>query len=1026
MNPIETRPLPNAADKAALKAIAVKVVTACPSLQDTAHEVASQLLSKFGIVGHDPDKVWFHRFKYSASSSTAFTGWEHCCEKPLESMTLTQLVIHRFRVGDQDNADMLDVDTGFYTAGPEADEFNHTNEIRLHGDEVLKEFWNINFSEVYRNKLQAFWTDYADDFRTLAKCNFLGKAVEARDSGLLTDDDLQTVISAVIGPLSWPVSLHMLQSEHPTGAGLHVGALDIDGHEATNILRIIDPQGRQILYSPGENAPFHVLQTPADLHWWVLMQMNKQAPRQLFLSHFPLADRHAIETNITDLMNRLVSTWGHSDHHLINQQDQSLTNDAFSWMRDSTRAAMSAEADLSLTSNGDLRKKLWIGYLSAGLKVFGPMAAVGWPVALVVIGASVASMGLNIDQAVNGKTAAERKQGVIGAVLNGIDALFNLPFLKGTGSLAEAAETVEAAGPIEGTVGEVGAEETNWRVPALEQLPPITAESEQIAEIPQRFQTNELLDAYTPGAEPGKFEGIYRLDSDPPYAILMNDTAYYVRYFADSQGEGFWAIVDPERPNQLIHSQPVRLNAEGRWERMSQLGLKGGGQCLGKTCTVELEMDVREPAPVEPAQPVPEAGTTPDLPVVEPQPSSSTRLNLVKTPYDVALARRAELSRWALQLRETHIRVQIGPNGGLIAPDRYALYFADKARTLLTTALRFYRNLPWGNLPQRPTIPVVSASTTISDLLAQVFQNAPGLVVSETLGRITSLRFMIENMADMARHGVNTLYVRRLLSDFAQTDLNAYFKTGVMPKDLEQYLTRLGSDPSGQFNELALVKAAQQNGIRVQATDCAATYRKTVSYTRFEEQASTNHLTSEIMTLDKAINTVDKWVVLTGVENTNTFRDLAGISELEGGIGLRIEEVDPGQGERISVDPGVDIEMGPSAQNQIARGKIETLYADLLLEMEAPWVSRNEQQIGRLLNRPGMYCIEQSEGIYTLVHRSQAEQIVRTPIQVLADGRYSIDRPTWGPVNGVPFDSLKRMSQELNQMGLSLQSRIPA
>ena len=96
---------------------------------------------------------------------------------------------------------------------------------------------------------------------------------------------------------------------------------------------------------------------------------------------------------------------------------------------------MFAEAELTLTSNGDLRKKLWIGYLSAGVKVFGPLAVVGWPVALPVIGASIANMGLNIDQAVNGKTAEERKAGIIGAVISEIDVLLNLPFLKGPGSL---------------------------------------------------------------------------------------------------------------------------------------------------------------------------------------------------------------------------------------------------------------------------------------------------------------------------------------------------------------------------------------------------------------------------------------------------------------------------------------------------------------------------------------------------------------------------------------------------------------
>ena len=91
MNPIETRPLPNAADKAALKAIATSVIQTCPSLQDTAHEVASDLLKKYDIVDLDPDQVYFHRFDASQSSSKAFTGWEHVKATPTSSMTLTQL-----------------------------------------------------------------------------------------------------------------------------------------------------------------------------------------------------------------------------------------------------------------------------------------------------------------------------------------------------------------------------------------------------------------------------------------------------------------------------------------------------------------------------------------------------------------------------------------------------------------------------------------------------------------------------------------------------------------------------------------------------------------------------------------------------------------------------------------------------------------------------------------------------------------------------------------------------------------------
>ncbi|MBV4462186.1 hypothetical protein KVG95_02430 [Pseudomonas sp. SWRI79] len=115
MNPIETRPLPNAADKAALKAIATSVIQTCPSLQDTAHDVASDLLKKYDIVGLDPDQVYFHRFDASQSSSKAFTGWEHVKATPTSSMTLTQLVIHRFRTADQDNADSELISTASMT-----------------------------------------------------------------------------------------------------------------------------------------------------------------------------------------------------------------------------------------------------------------------------------------------------------------------------------------------------------------------------------------------------------------------------------------------------------------------------------------------------------------------------------------------------------------------------------------------------------------------------------------------------------------------------------------------------------------------------------------------------------------------------------------------------------------------------------------------------------------------------------------------------------------------------------------------
>jgi hypothetical protein len=1020
-------PLPNAADKAALKRIAYTVVQNCPGLQDAAREAARDLLEAKGLSSLDPDQVYFHRFKTAQSSTRSFTGWEHIREKPYESMTLTQLVIHRFRATDQDNADLLDLYGGFYSEGPQGENFDEKNQVRLHGDEVLKAFWNLDFSGHYTAILTDFWNSHAEDFRTLAKCNFLSRAVQALDLGQLTGRDFQWLVNSVVGPVSWPITLSTLQASHtPTG---DVCAFDIDGHVATQLLRIVDPGGRQIVYIPTEANAFVIKETAADLHWWLLDQMNDAKRRQAFMDHFSLADRQHMTENITDLMNRLVGTWGRADHHLINRTNLVLTDDAFSWLRDSTRQAMFAEAHLSLTSNGDLRKKLWIGYLSAGLKVFGPMATVGWPLALPVIGATVASMGLNIDQAQNGKSNAERKAGVLGAVLSGINLLFNLPLLIGTGPMleigveVEAAEAAEMAEYSEALSSDAEADnplqimvpdDIDITVPNLDETMLVPAQNTPPPPVPERYQCNELLDGTALGEESGRFQGIYRLDADPPYAVLMNDAPYYVRYFANARGSGDWAIVDPERPNQLVHALPIRLNGEGEWERMPALGLKGGGQCIGKQCAPDIELDTFEPASPE----------TPAEPADEPQPSTSRPPRPVTSAYDIDPPVRRSIKSWALNLNETHAQLQPDGAGGFGMDDPFELYAAVKRQLLQISARGFFKNLPWVIQPARPAMPEISRLMPLTDLVDGIFESASGLVVGETLDRIASLRFLIESMPALARHA-KTLYMRGLLSDFAQVELNRYFTSGNMTVDLRTCLTSLGTDPGGRFNPLELVQVARANGVRVQAIDCAASYKMRTPLPSVDEQMMSTYLTNDIMTGDVYLNSPQKWIVVTDAHNTNTFRGLLGLSELKGGIGLRIDEVGAGAELGVDVDPGIEVPRGSSPGGTVRQGNPDLLRADLRLKVQAPEVTWTEDTLENLLYRRGMYLFEKAGDSYTLIHRSKQGMLQRTPIIRLSDGKVSLHRPAWQRVNDIEFANLKDMSQRLSDTGLILRSRIP-
>ncbi|QXI16855.1 membrane-targeted effector domain-containing toxin [Pseudomonas hamedanensis] len=1027
MNITTPRPLPNATDKAALEAIAASLVQACPGLHDAAQQVARQLLQDQGLPEHDPDRVYFHRFKTAQSSTRSFTGWEHSLEKPYESTTLTQLVIHRFRATDQDNADLLDLYGGFYSEGPDAENFSERNEVRLHGSEVLKAFWSLDFSAHYRDELSSFWDSHADNFRTLAKCNFLIQAVQALEREYISHSDFQWLTGSVIGELSWPVTLNMLQTAHTTKGD--VRAFDVDGSVATQLLRIVAPDGRQILYVPGDTEAFVVKATPSALHWWVLEQMNDATRRASFLNHFSLADRQQLTENLTDLMNRLVSTWGRADHHLINRKNLVLAGDAFTWLRDNTRLAMFAEADLTLTSNADLRKKLWIGYLSAGLKVFGPMAVVGWPVALPVIGATVASMGLNIDQAENGKSKAERKSGVLGAVVSGINLLFNLPLLAGTGPMLEVGAQVEAAEAAEmaemsnalntsGTTVEQAQirapEDLETPLPIVEQTSPAPAASGTLVPVPERYQCNELLDGTAPGEEAGKFAGIYRLDSDPPYAILMNDTPYYVRWFADSSGAGDWAIVDPARPNQLVHALPVRLNGEGLWERMPALGLKGGGQCVGKQCAPDIELDTLELVPPEV-----------EAPAVElPQSSQLRPPRVVRSSYDIDPTVRRSLKAWAMNLEQTHVVMQPDGAGGIEIEDPFEAYAADKRQLLQSSAIKFFQNMPRTIEPERPALPDVSRLMPNAELIDQVYEAASGLVIGQTPDRIASLRWLMESMPSLARHA-KTLYMRGLLSDFAQVELNRYFTSGEMSENLEEYLSSLGSDPEGRFTPLELVRTAKANGIRVQAIDCAASYKMKTPLPPTDEQIIGTYLASDIMTGDALLNAPQKWIVLTDAQNTNAFRGMPGLSEIKRGIGLRIEEVGLGEDLGIEADPGTEVPQGTSTGGTVRQGGPDLLRADLRLRVPAQPVNWTEQSLENLLHRRGMYMFKKTGDSYTLVHRSKQGMIQRTPVTQLSGGRVSLHRPSWPRVNNIVFSSLKDLSNRLSETGLTLQSRLP-
>ncbi|WP_050483188.1 membrane-targeted effector domain-containing toxin [Pseudomonas sp. Ant30-3] len=1003
--------LPNAADRLALKALVPALVQACPDMYEMACAVAREILTAHGFEHLDPELVYWHRFHAAQSSSKTFTGWEHLQESPRESMTLPQLVIQRFSVHDQDNADLLDSDAGFYTAGPDAGTYNETNEVRLHSSDVLKAFWAINFADRFRKKTSAFWSKHGKTFRSLAKCTFLAKAMEDRESGRLSDDNFRTVVRAVAGNVSWPVTLQMLEDECPVTQAPQVTLLKIGGFVATDILCIVDSKGGKILYVPGEIWGVHALQSARDLHWWVLSQIKKPSDRKRFMAHFQVSDHDIMEdtswrnaakerwllalipivgviaeltrephienVGLSHTLDLLVSTWDSADHSLIEHTAASIEGDAFSFLAQALHTRMIGDAEFMMHSNGDLRKKLWIGYLNAFNRMFGPMAAVGWPVALAVVGAGMATVGLQIDQAVNGKTPGARKAAVTGAIFAAIDTLFNATFIKGGEHLPEIAE-IEGEVAAEAFVAqeEKLAEAALARppLPTLEEIAPHqvlpAAPEDFLASFKTEIKENSRIE---PGS--AQFQEILQTPSGRTYIYMRragSDGFYQVRYVEQMRG---WVIVDPANPYSFHRNVPVRLNEALKWQPTARPGLRGGMKIFGDW---------------------PWGHTADPLPEVVAQPM----------PYDVAQSSREALRSVA------ESRIKDFPLDSVTTSDSLYQDFKTLRRSLYDDAIRAPTE---SATPPRPAVPVFKPATPFAEASKRLLKETPGLVIGQDSASIAARQLLIDNLKVLNKQKVRTLYLDRLLTDFHQVDLDTFHTTGTMPPALEDYLksldTRLGTDPSGPHSYTELVQTAQKNHVRVQAIDCMASrsFPHMEQTSEVSSQKMLNYFSDKTIRADQAARGTHRWVALVDEGRASTLDSVAGISERQGAVALRVEEIPLGKASGLSADPGKKV-------LDLFGRPVDLIKSDLRLQVTASPATATARTVDEALPRRGMFLFQEPS---TLIHRSGDGTLVTTNIQQDAGGLFIV-RPRWTTVSGRHFASAHELATALEDEGLSL------
>lgn len=513
---------PYVSDEALLKQQARAFMEAYPDAYGLAYATAKTLLHKHTNKALAPDKVWWHRFGNAASSPRTFTGWEHF-GTPVESMTLIELVMRRFNAHDQDASDELQLYGGFYTDGPQHGVYDERNEVAMLPGQLLVDFWALDFATMFQQRVSDFWAAHGDTFCALAKARLLAAAGLAVHRRHLSPADFQVLQRAL--------------SAGPAQEGSSLRSFDIGGFVSSEIIRVVDAGGRQILYLPGETPAFHVCETERDLYAWVrqrlMTEQSCKAFKGLFLRSALARQAHGevfdglvaqIRAHRWDADRNLVDTVA---LRLINRDDQPIAGDFFEHLRNLAQQDMQSAAQAILTSNTSLRKQMWIGYLNAFIRVFGPTAVLGWPLALTLVGAGLANVGLNIDQAVNGASASQRKAGVTGAILNSIFILFNLPLLMETGAAIE---------------------------PLADDLSATSMEALDVEEARPMQRVEQTANGET--------------------WIELNEVPRRVRY---SSALRAWLVVDLDNPFTFTGGNAVRLDAQGHWEMLPPLKLQGGG-----------------------------------------------------------------------------------------------------------------------------------------------------------------------------------------------------------------------------------------------------------------------------------------------------------------------------------------------------------------------------------------------------------------------------------------------------------------
>lgn len=523
-------------------ALVDQFITDYPDPHSLARDHASRILAKRTGKKRDPRFIWWHQFQGATSSSRSFNGWQHS-GPPMKSMRLPALVVQRFDLYFQDAVDELDLYGGFYKQGAYASQFDENNEVPMLGRDVQADLWALDFAALYRELVDGFWSKHAVTFGMLAKINLLGEIARARRAGALLDSEAVALRRMTVEGLEslrvFPTLAQLRKSSSSEGFTVRAYLL---GRRSRACFYSIQPTaGRVFLYLPWRSEALFAFDTDLAMASWLRTQLQDPESFSDFRSAaidnpYDSGETHQVVTLLQGIVG---SRSDEAALALLTLTHEPVSGDFFVYLGDHAKVEMQAHA-AAMQDNTALRKSMWSGYLSAFLNIFLGFAPLGWPSTLVLLGASLGRVGLDVDAAVHASSEESRKASLRLAVLDTLFAALNLTDLGFRSSFA----LLTYPTPFH----EVDASLAGWSV----------------APEPERLlagkEVNRVLDAQL--QHEGRLAGILA-DNAGGCWIELGGLNYRVRY---SYRLSVWLVVPDDNPLAFGPLYPVQLDEHGSWQ----------------------------------------------------------------------------------------------------------------------------------------------------------------------------------------------------------------------------------------------------------------------------------------------------------------------------------------------------------------------------------------------------------------------------------------------------------------------------